>query len=124
MGRSVSTSTSTTVVSWGGWEDNGPESTPRALLFGAILDRAWPIVKEYRSDLYRDATQIREANLSPGKTYWFVVREWGTHWCYTTRTQEGGVLSLETVLNVMSGQCHVWRIDCHAGFFEITEEVQ
>lgn len=50
----------------------------RPLLFGQLVERAVPIVKEYHSDLYHDAQWI-EKHVTGELTFLFVAREWGTY---------------------------------------------
>ena len=51
------------------------EST-KAMLFGVLAELAWPIIDNYKSDLYHDARWIDE--LTGPATFYFSPRESGT----------------------------------------------
>lgn len=107
---------STIQVPFGGWEDDGPDSAPRARLFGALVSIASDVVKSYHSDLYRDASIIREMDISEGRTYWFICREYGTHLVSSRDlTDHPGKLTRRQVMDIFKGdEMQVWRIDCLA----------
>ncbi|HSU36299.1 MAG TPA: hypothetical protein VLJ88_11635 [Propionibacteriaceae bacterium] len=50
----------------------------RALLFAAMLERAEPVVKHYRSDLFHDALWIHN-HVNGEMTWHWLVRECGTN---------------------------------------------
>jgi hypothetical protein len=62
----------------GDFKEEGEARSIRALLFGAMLDRAEPIVQHYRSDLYHDALWINEFIHGEFTWYW-MLRQHGTH---------------------------------------------
>lgn len=64
------------LTGWTTFEDNA--TSIRALLFGAMVDRAFPVVQQYRSDLFHDARWIAE-NVTGPTTFDYVVRESGTN---------------------------------------------
>jgi hypothetical protein len=72
-----------------GWADWTPGSarTIRALLFGEMVKRAKPVVKEYPSDLYHDAVWITE-NVNGPTEFWWMVRHSGTNVAEYAVTQE------------------------------------
>lgn len=73
------TTTTTETVRLMGWLsfEEGAVSI-RALLFGAMLERALPVVKEYRSDLFHDAHWLDTHVHGPAEFYW-LVRHSGTN---------------------------------------------
>lgn len=73
-----------------GFSDNFPDvaESARAVLFGAMIKRAAPVMKEYHSDLYHDANWLRE-NLNGPMTFDWLVRYSGTN------LQEGARISVK-----------------------------
>lgn len=65
------------LTGWGTFEDL--EGNIRALLFDQLLERALPVVKEYRSDLFHDAMWLREHLTSERLEFDFMVRHSGTN---------------------------------------------
>lgn len=59
----------------GSWTDSIDVLRPR--IFGILADIAWPVVYNYRSDLYHDAMWLNE-NLSGPDCFYFAVDESGT----------------------------------------------
>jgi len=64
------------LTGWMSFEDGA--TSIRALLFGALVDRAILVVQHYRSDLFHDALWIDEFVTGP-TTFDYVVRESGTN---------------------------------------------
>lgn len=62
----------------GRFEHANESRSLRALLFGAMLDRADGVVKHYRSDLFHDALWI-EKFVAGEMTWYWMVRTYGTH---------------------------------------------
>jgi hypothetical protein len=62
----------------GDFENEGDARSIRALLFGAMLDKAEPIVQHYRSDLYHDALWI-DKHVNGEFTWYWMLRKHGTH---------------------------------------------
>lgn len=69
--------TSPVTVLHGDFDVEGDANSMRALLFGLLADRAFPIVEHYRSDLYHDANWLRRYVTGPG-VFFFAVRTSGT----------------------------------------------
>lgn len=95
-----------TYVSWGGWADDGPDSGPRARLFGELCNRAWPIVKHYRSDMYRVAVKLSRIDIS--RPMWFVAREYGAALCDGLSFMDGQQ-ALATELSI-NNDAHAWKV--------------
>lgn len=72
------------LTGWFDWEE-GKESI-RALLFGAMVERAIPVTKHYLSDLYHDAVFVAEKVNGP-TTFDWLVRQCGTDLNDTAHTQ-------------------------------------
>jgi len=64
------------IVGWGTFADLS--SAIRAGVFGQMVKRANGTVIHYQSDLYHDAQWI-EKHVSGATTFFFKLREWGTH---------------------------------------------
>jgi hypothetical protein len=62
----------------GSFKEEGDARSIRALLFGAMLDRAELIVQHYRSDLFHDALWIEKHVTGEFSWYW-MLRKHGTH---------------------------------------------
>lgn len=63
-----------------GWEPDWTRAKRPvlALLFGEMVRRATPIMREYQSDLYHDALWM-EQHLTPGKSFDWLIRPSGTN---------------------------------------------
>lgn len=68
----------TVTLTNGEFDNDGEARSLRALLFGAMLDRAESVVKHYRSDLFHDALWIEKYVASEMAWFW-MVRTYGTH---------------------------------------------
>lgn len=56
---------------------SGYDHIPTELVFGELMNLAWPIVIHYRSDLYHDAEWLRD-NLQVSVPFYYGVRDTGT----------------------------------------------
>lgn len=74
------------LVGWGSFEDLASSIKPR--VFGHMVQLAIPVVKEYHSDLFHDATWLNE-NLTADLTFDYVVRTSGTNLGETTQYSAG-----------------------------------
>lgn len=72
----MSTTETVRLTGWLSFEEGA--TSIRALLFGAMVDRAFPVVREYRSDLYHDAQWLAEFVNGP-TTFDYLVRSSGTN---------------------------------------------
>lgn len=70
--------TETVRLSAGDLSNPGDARSVRALLFGAMLQRAAPVLKHYRSDLYHDALWVDD-HITDAMTWTWLVRECGTN---------------------------------------------
>jgi hypothetical protein len=58
-------------------KDSSASQSVKALMFGQLADLAWPIVNNYRSDLFHDAMWIEEFAGKPC-TFYFAADDCGT----------------------------------------------
>lgn len=63
-----------------GWNEEWPQiaESVMACVFGAMVSRSVVVTEHYRSDLFHDATWMRE-KLQGWMTFDWLVREWGTN---------------------------------------------
>jgi len=63
---------------------HSPDTDPEVFLptlFGKLVELAFPIVKHYHSDLYRDAQWLQHyaEDIARGEPFYYGIREHGTH---------------------------------------------
>ncbi len=68
------------IVRLWGWDRtwDGARSAVQCTLFGEMVKRAIPVVREYHSDLFHDAQWVRD-NVTGPMSFLFMVRYHGTH---------------------------------------------